>query len=481
MERSSLGSARLRDAGADLPAGTRLGEYAIERVLGTGGMGTVYAAWHPVLRSRAAIKVLNLDVSHNAAMVERFVSEAQAASRISHPNIIKIFGFGELPDGRKYFVMEYLEGESMTAWLARGRPEAGEALDLLTQVCEALEAAHRDGIVHRDLKPDNLWIARPRHGRPYIKILDFGIAKAAEGPAGKSNTKTGSLLGTPQFMSPEQCTGRGVDHRTDIYAMGGILYCVYCGRPPFERESPAELVAAHLYATVPMPSVFANVPITLERLILSCLEKDPDKRPQTAAELALRLRAAVDAAVFEEEEPRGVPAPEARPALRATERFRVPTEVDRLDAAPAIVELETPPARRLDEAPRWRRRRWPMLVAAAVAAAGLGGWLAWRGDLFRGARAPEVVAPSPRRPAPQTAPLLDEPFVSPTAPAAKASSPPVVVPEGRPSRAPTKARPRPTRPAARTADPPPASRPTLPSPEPSRTVREGLIEENPFR
>ncbi len=275
-----------------LPIGTLIGEYQVERVLGEGGMGSVYGARHPVIGKRVAIKVLKMDLSKDPALVRRFVDEARAVNKIGHPNIIDIFSFGQLPDGRQYFVMEYLEGETLGERLAQGAMPADEARRLLLQVCEALEAAHREKVVHRDLKPENIWIARPRHGEPYVKVLDFGIAKLLESDT-VNVTQTGVALGTPLYMSPEQCLGQGVDHRTDIYAMGVLLYQVYAGRVPFDGRSFAEVLAQQLTATPPPPSQWKSLSPAVDAVILGCLEKDPAKRPQTAAELGLALRSAL--------------------------------------------------------------------------------------------------------------------------------------------------------------------------------------------
>src|SRR5262249_45240811 len=153
---------------------------------------------------------------------------------------IDIFAFGRLADGRQYFVMERLEGETLAARLARGPLPVFEARRLLLQICEALEAAHREGIVHRDLKPENLWIASPRHGQPYAKILDFGIAKLVESrdaAAAGGATDAGVAMGTPHYMSPEQCRGEAIDARADVYAMGVLLYFMWAGREPFRGSS----------------------------------------------------------------------------------------------------------------------------------------------------------------------------------------------------------------------------------------------------
>jgi serine/threonine-protein kinase len=286
---SPLGGRLPADA---LAEGVQIGEYRVEKLLGEGGMGQVYAAKQPVIGKRVAIKILKAAFSNDAELVRRFLGEARAVNKIGHPNIIDIFSFGQLPDGRQYFVMEFLEGETLADRIEREALDLEEAKRLLVQACNALEAAHREKVVHRDLKPENLWIARPKHGSSFIKVLDFGIAKLIETEV-INVTQTGVTMGTPMYMSPEQCIGQNVDHRTDIYAMGAMLYQVFAGRLPFDGRTFAEVVAQQLTAVPPPPSQFRAMSPRLEQLILGCLEKDPGKRPQTAAELAVLLEAAL--------------------------------------------------------------------------------------------------------------------------------------------------------------------------------------------
>ena len=446
--------------------GTRVGEYEIERELGRGGMGAVFAANHPVIGKRVAIKVLDAYFSRDMALVRRFLDEARAVNKIGHPNIIDVFSFGQLPDGRQYFVMEYLEGETMAAWLLRGRPDPHEARRLLLQVCEALEAAHREGIIHRDLKPENLWIARPKHGEPFMKVLDFGIAKLVAEQDTVSVTKTGTVMGTPQFMSPEQCTGRGVDHRTDIYALGVILFLIYCGRLPFESESVAEVMTAQLIQPPPKPSQFAQLSPQLENLILSCLDKNPANRPVSAAELGMRLRevAQVGGAIT------AVHAPAHRTGEAKTETRKG-----------FAVEGEE---RGKGKAARGQRKLFLALVVAAAIGGALVAWLAARdsgkaptpttANSAAAVPAPAVVPPSPAAAPPAAA-------QSPAAPtAAVPATPEPSLPSGEHAKRPSL---RPTPASARAGED--TSKPNLVPAEPargkpSRAARQGLIQENPF-
>jgi serine/threonine-protein kinase len=279
-------------APGDLPEGMEIGEYRVLRKIGEGGMGAVYAAVQPVIGKRVAIKVIAQNIASNPDVVRRFVEEARSVNKIGHPNIVDIFSFGWLPDQRHYFAMEFLDGRSLSDRLKQGGLQATECRRVLRQICEALEAAHRAGVVHRDLKPDNIWIAEPQHGESFAKLLDFGIAKLmGEGDAA-TRTQTGVMMGTPAYMAPEQCRGEGIDPRTDIYALGVILYEMFARRLPFQGGF-AELITHHLVTVPKPPSTYAPVSAALDKVILACLEKDVARRPQTAAELGRLLAAAL--------------------------------------------------------------------------------------------------------------------------------------------------------------------------------------------
>jgi serine/threonine-protein kinase len=434
---------------------TRIGEYQIEREIGRGGMGTVYAAHHPVIGKRVAIKVLDASFSRDGALVRRFLDEARAVNKIGHPNIIDVFSFGQLPDGRQYFVMEFLEGETMATWLARGRPDIAEARRLLLQVCEALEAAHREGIIHRDLKPENLWIARPKHGEPFMKVLDFGIAKLIAPEDATNITRTGTVMGTPHYMSPEQCTGRGVDHRTDVYALGIIIFQVFCDRLPFEGESAAEIMSAQLTQAPPRPRELAAISPAMENLLLSCLDKNPANRPASAAELGLRLK---DAAVVG-----GVVTAIHAPVHRAGE----PSAGTQKGFATGLPTQLAGSAENKGDVPR--KRTQVVLVSAVVVVAALGLWLALRGGKAG------VVAPLQSNPQSATMPSLAPPALPEPAAAKHEAS------DGEDAPTPTPALPRSPRPFAH---PRPAvgseKNATTTNGKPSRAARQGLIQENPF-
>jgi serine/threonine protein kinase len=363
-------SAPVADAGG-LEPGFAIGEYRIEGRLGEGGMGAVYAARQPEIGARVAIKVLAAELSRDPRLVKRFVAAARAVNKIRHPNIIDIFAFGRLADGRHYFVMEQLEGETLAARLARGPLPVSDARRLLGQICEALAAAHAEQIVHRDLKPENVWIAVPRHGQPYAKLLDFGIAKLLGSREASGATDAGVAMGTPHFMSPEQCRGETVDHRTDVYALGVLLYFMWSGRLPFEGPTLGAVLSQQITATPQAPSAHRPVPPRLERLILRCLEKDPAARPQSVP----ALRDELDAALAE-----ALPG-ETLPAAR-------------LAPPPAPVTHETASALEIPA-----RRRWRLPAVAAVIGLGLV-VAATRVSLRDRAAAPPPAAVAPTAPLP---------------------------------------------------------------------------------
>ena len=276
----------------DLSAGTVVGEYTIDRKLGDGGMATVYGATHPLIGKKAAIKVMDPALSLDAGLVERFVLEARAVNAIGHPNIVDVFSFGRLGDGRSYFVMEWLQGETLYDRMWERRPTLDETLDILDQVCDALEAAHEKGIVHRDLKPANVFLCPVRGRRDLVKLLDFGVAKliAMPGDLGDADpltrppqTMTGQVVGTPDYISPEQARAKPVDGKTDVYALGVIAYEMVLGRRPFEADNSADVVRMHLADAPPSPrSLWPEIPSALEELLLRMLHKNAAKRPSPA-------------------------------------------------------------------------------------------------------------------------------------------------------------------------------------------------------
>ena len=267
-----------------LTPGATLGPYAIRAELGHGGMGVVYTAQDPRLDRQVAIKVLPPDLTRDDTAKRRFLQEAKAASALDHPNICTIHEINETDDGQLYLVMAYYEGETLKQRIERGPLALDEAVDIVTQVGQGLAEAHGAGIVHRDIKPANLLIAKGG----VVKILDFGLAKLA-GAGGV--TQTGTTVGTVAYMSPEQARGQEVDHRTDIWSLGVVLYEMVAGRPPFQREQGDAVVHAILRETeTALTGLRTGVPMDLERVVTRALSKQADDRSQTVADLLSELR-----------------------------------------------------------------------------------------------------------------------------------------------------------------------------------------------
>jgi len=260
---------------------TTVGNYRVTKLLGEGGMGAVYLGEHPVIGRKVAIKVLHTALAADKDIVARFFNEARAIHLIGHPNIVEILDFGQTPDGQPYFIMEYLTGEALSEIVARGPIAPPEVAHFADQMCRALTAAHGKGIVHRDLKPHNVQIIE-KDGSPFVKILDFGVAKILAAPDGSQSvkTRTGSLMGTPIYMSPEQCKGAGLlDHRTDIYSLGVMIFEMLAGRPPFMAEGIGELFAKHMLEEAPSLLDFApQTPPSMAAAVMKSLNKELDDR-----------------------------------------------------------------------------------------------------------------------------------------------------------------------------------------------------------
>ncbi len=273
------------------PGDVLAGKYRVERFLGEGGMGFVVAAQHLQLDERVALKFLHRNALENTDTVARFAREARAAAKIKSEHVARVTDVGQLEDGAPFIVMEYLEGTDLSAWLKqRGALAAVQAVDFVLQASEALAEAHGLGIIHRDLKPANLFCIQRADGRPLIKVLDFGISKmATEGAA--DMTRTSTMIGSPQYMSPEQMrSSKGVDTRTDIWSLGTILFELLAGCAPFRASTITEL--AIVVANEPPPSLRVlrpALPPGLEEQVLRSLEKDRARRFQTVGELAIAL------------------------------------------------------------------------------------------------------------------------------------------------------------------------------------------------
>ncbi len=372
-----------------LEPGTMLGEFRIEHVIGRGGMGCVYSAIHPVIGKKAAIKILRDDLCADPIAVDRFIDEARVVNQIGHPNIVDIFSFGQTAAGDAYLAMEFLHGETLRARAERKPLSLDETIHVIATLAQTLEAIHEKGVVHRDLKPENVFLVEVRGKRPLIKLLDFGIAKLLS--AKRLRTLTGEVLGTPQYLAPEQAAGDSIDHRADIYALGGIAFELLTNEPPFRATATLAVLAAHMEERPRAPTeVTANIPAELDSLVVRMLAKAPAERP-TLAEIITTLEDY-----------------NLRQSVRALREATLPP----LIREPTAIEppvVPHPTQRRLDQ----RRAPWrwfalggaaivAVVVAIAVAASG--------GD-------PEPVAsPSSPPPAPVATPIEEPKLETAAAP-----------------------------------------------------------------
>jgi serine/threonine-protein kinase len=403
--------------------GQQIGNYSVLDRLGRGGMGAVYLAENTRIERKVAIKVLARHLALTPRAARRFISEARAATRIDHPNVIDIYDFGELADGVPYYVMELLGGTPLRKVLEERAPlSPGEARPYVEQICAALQAAHERGIIHRDLKPENIQLVD--HDPPTLKILDFGIAKILEKAKDAPDTTADMVVGTPLVIAPEQAAGEPdrIGPHTDIYSLGVILYWMLAGRPPFDDRSPGILLSRHLSeAPVPLEERVEAIPAGVAKLVNSCLEKEPTRRPASAVQIARRFTEA-------------------------------------LSGPPPAVEQQTPPA--------GRRGPWLALGLVAVGVAAL--LLIWsRVDRASQAReASPSAVPAAERKALEHDPV---PVTSDSsAPALPASDAGVEPAPAAPAAPPRRARPR----AA-----PGAKKPQVqPTPVPKRPIGEGTID-----
>ena len=378
------------------------GRYQILKKIAAGGMGAVYAVEHLELGKKLAMKVMLPELSRDPDFVTRFKREAVASSRIGHQNIIAISDFGRTQDGRFYFVMEHLDGVTLAELVRSEGAQRGErVIAIALQIARALATAHQAGIIHRDLKPENIMLVQ-QLGRPdFVKVLDFGVAKVAPAPGTQGQTAIGMVIGTPQYMSPEQAAGVAVDARSDVYALGLILYELITGRPAFAAETPSILLALQMTAA---PQPFSPGPLEdtpeLEALVHAMLAKKPSARPASMDAVLNGLEALPQG---------GKKGSTTRVAPATVQEAALTLAAPRTMAAPAVETLmapaATPPSSRTEFSPRVqprmraaepeveelaipRKSPWPWIFAAAVVLGGGGGfgWMALR---------PSAPAPAP--------------------------------------------------------------------------------------
>ena len=373
--------------------GAVLGQkYKVLRLIGEGGMGTVFEAEHLLIGKRVAVKLLRPEFAHSCDVVRRFHREAQAASRIGHVNIIEVTDLGVTDDGTPFLVMEYLDGEPLSRVLDREHTlSPGRAADIVGQTLAALAAAHEKGIVHRDLKPENIFLVN-HGGRPdFVKLLDFGISKFQTMTGDGRLTTTGVALGTPYYMAPEQAAGSSdIDHRVDIYALGAVLYELLTGRPPYQGSNYNALLAQIITNDPPAPSSLReDLDPALERLIQTAMNRNPERRFQSAPEM---LEALIPFGASRTPFERPSSGTQAGRDERRRQAFAptVPTPVSGrsigpgLEAPPATTHLLdlTPPGRttRAAAAGAGRGRKTAVAVLLVGSVAIVGVWYALRGD-----------------------------------------------------------------------------------------------------
>jgi serine/threonine-protein kinase len=272
-----------------IASGQSIGNYRILSKIGTGGMGAVYLAEHPLIGKRVALKVIHRELATNRDVVQRFFQEAKAVNKIGNEHIVEIHDFGQTPEGDHFYIMEYLEGRNLASILGREhRLDIMRALHVGAQIASALGAAHEAGVMHRDLKPDNVMLTLRLGDPDFVKLLDFGLAKMfAADTVSAVQTAAGVLLGTPQYMSPEACESKpNIDYRTDIYALGVLLFQMMTGVLPFDGQSMGEVLVKQVQQLPPAPrGINPDVPPSVEQILLRCLAKHPDGRFQSMQEL----------------------------------------------------------------------------------------------------------------------------------------------------------------------------------------------------
>jgi serine/threonine-protein kinase len=380
-----------RDANDPLIGQLIDGRYRVLRILGVGGIGLVYLCQHEVLEKPVAIKLLRSEYVAHDDLNERFLNEARASSAIKSPRIVDTLDVGTMPDGAPYFVMEYVEGETLASMLDReGAIDLVRAIDMAKQMAEGLDAAHAAGVIHRDLKPENVFLAPQPDGALFVKIFDFGIAKVAR--ARKRLTYAGAVFGTPHYMSPEQARGDDVDQRSDLYALGVMLFEMLTGKVPFDGEDPLAVMSQHVDRVPPLMSSIrgVSVPPVLEAIVSRCLAKDARDRYLSANELLADLESVPLSELSAVQPMRIAPAPVSVPArLPSLQQPRAET----LHAH--VVPTHAPPGKR-------NRLMWGGLTVAGAVAAAVVVWATQRDPATQGTRvtppAQKAAATSPGSP-----------------------------------------------------------------------------------
>jgi serine/threonine-protein kinase len=328
------------------------GQFRVLERIGAGGMGAVYKAEQPSMNRFVAVKVLHQKYLERKDVVSRFRREARAMSQLTHPNTARVTEYGQLPDESLYFVMEYLQGRNLAQHVrADGPMEEVRAINVMIQVCGALEEAHRAGIIHRDLKPENIFLTNQGGIDDFPKVLDFGLAKVTEkqmGPNSMMLTKQGMVFGTPEFMSPEQAQGESLDARTDIYSLALIMYELVTGKLPFDATRPVDIMKAQVKdPPIPLSERVPGKTFTreLETTLMRALSKRREDRPASALEFGLQLKACMSGSLGNTAAHRALPGSSSNPPARATPAALVPALVAPQASASFVDEPEVPTSR----------------------------------------------------------------------------------------------------------------------------------------
>ncbi|MGE6761254.1 protein kinase domain-containing protein [Corallococcus interemptor] len=395
--------------------GTQLGEYILQERVGAGGMGVVYRAAHPLIGKQVAIKVLRAELV-SPEQEQRLLVEARSVNAIQHSGIIDIFGFGSLPDGRPYVIMELLKGQPLSTVLRQqGRLDVDRVVWILDQMLAALGAAHKAGVVHRDLKPANVFLVETPDAAPSLKLVDFGIAKLLESQDGPT-TVDGSILGTPEYMAPEQIRGQAVGPATDLYAVGLMAFQMLTGTRVFQGE-PFQVMFAHVEQKPALPSSKApGIPPEFDTLVLHLLAKDPAMRPASAEAVRQQLK-------------RIPSSPQPGPTVIQRRPRALPVR----DETVTATEPESLPTATTQALPAPRRRSAIVgVVLVATAVGGAAWWMTWRQDVVPPTTTNTVAAPvtpvvrekppEPVAPSPTVAPT-PSPSIETTVPAPPGENP----------------------------------------------------------